>query len=209
MQSRSPLILFDVMDTLVVDPFFRGFEKDLFGIEGGISSLFAIKDQESFIAFEKGEISEAEHFETYFSDRRPCNGIKVVRYMQERYDWVAGMRELAKELKLHGVPMAAFSNYPAPWAPHIEQAVGLSSLVPWAFVSGEAGFRKPSPEAFSAALAAVGRRANEVIFVDDSQTNTDAATALGIKSVHFESAAALRPVLWQELGLPGDPQGRL
>lgn len=62
--SNHRLVLFDVMDTLVADPFFRGFEKDLFGLDGGIQSLFAIKDQKSFVAFEKGEISEAEHFET-------------------------------------------------------------------------------------------------------------------------------------------------
>ena len=45
---RPQLVLFDVMDTLVADPFFRGFEKDLFGLSS-IKELFAVKDPESFM----------------------------------------------------------------------------------------------------------------------------------------------------------------
>jgi HAD superfamily hydrolase (TIGR01509 family) len=195
------LVLFDVMDTLVRDPFFMGFEKDLFGIQGGIGNLFAIKDQESFVAFEKGEITEEEHFASYFTDRAAGDGDAVTRYLRERYAWLPGMRELASELKAAGVPMAAFSNYPAPWAPLVEQSVGLSTIVPWAFVSGERGVRKPSREAFEAVLEAVGRTAAEVVFVDDSKANTDAATEFGIASIRFEGAEALRPALWNLLGL--------
>ena len=111
------LILFDVMDTLIADPFFRGFEKDLFGLEGGISSLFAIKDQKSFIAFEKGEITEEQHFATYFTDRRECDGDAVVNYMHKRYAWLPGMKELCTELRDAGVEMAACSNCAShmPW----------------------------------------------------------------------------------------------
>ena len=97
--------------------------------------------------------------------------------------------------------MAAFSNYPAPWAPLVEQSVSLSTLVPWAFISGEAGVRKPSREAFEAALAAVGREASGVIFVDDSKANTDAAASLGIASIRFEGADSCRPLLLEMLGL--------
>ena len=203
--SSSKIILFDVMDTLVADPFFMGFERDMFGIEGGIKNLFAVKDQASFMAFEKGEIDEAEHFRTYFNDRRPVDGAAVLKYMRERYKWLPGMRELATDLKAAGVPMAAFSNYPAPWAPIVEEATSLSQLVPWAFISGEKGVRKPSAEAFEAALAAVGREAGEVIFVDDSQANTDAATGLGIAAIRFEGAATLRPQLYERLGLAMPP----
>ena len=192
--SSSKLLLLDVMDTLVADPFFRGFHKDLFGFSS-IKELFAVKDQDSFMAFERGELSEAEHFATYFSDRRPVDGNRVREYLIQRYEWLPGMKELCTELQSAGVPLAAMSNYPAPWAPLVEDAVGLSQLVPWAFVSGDFGLRKPSPEAYLAALKAVGREAGEVVFVDDSQTNVDAAQALGITSIRFESAAALRPEL--------------
>lgn len=209
----SRVVLFDVMDTLVADPFFRGFERDLFAMTGGIKELFSVKDQKSFVDFETGAIDESEHFATYFTDRRPVDGAAVTAYLKENYAWLPGMRELAAELAAAQVPMAAFSNYPAPWAPLVEDAVGLSQLVPWALVSGEAGVRKPAAEAFKAALGAVGCTASEVIFVDDSKANTDAAEALGIASIRFESAALLRPTLFQLLGLdpgrlPGSPRSR-
>ena len=219
--ASSKLLLLDVMDTLVADPFFRGVHQamaciynarsaplattlhsppcmrccqDLFGF-GSVQELLAAKDQQSFTAFERGELSEAEHFATYFTDRRPVDGNLIREYMSRRYEWLPGMQELCTELQGAGVPMAAMSNYPAPWAPLVEDAVGLSQLVPWAFVSGDVGLRKPSPEAYLAALKAVGRRAEEVVFVDDSQANCDAARALGIAAIRFESAAALRPEL--------------
>ena len=244
--ATHKLVLFDVMDTLIADPFFRGFEKDLFGLEGGIKSLFAIKDQKSFIAFEKGEINEDLHFMSYFTDRRLVDGDKVVNYMKSRYEWLPGMKQLCTELQSAGVEMAACSNCalfaasnadslhvlavgckfralplwvnrfplypragattdPAPWAPHVEEATQLSTLVPWAFVSGEMGVRKPDPEAFAAALAAVGRDAADVIFVDDSATNVEGAAAVGIESIRFEGASALRA----SLALKGLPLGRL
>ena len=232
--SAHRLVLFDVMDTLVRDPFFMGFEKDLFNIDGGIKNLFTVKDQASFVAFEKGEISEAQHFETCalhasppispvataahlvcnapwsffrctvisdFNDRRPCDGTAIKAYLRSHYEWLPGMRELATDLHAAGVPMATFSNYPKEWACIVEDSVQLSTLVPWAFISGEQGVRKPSPEAFEAALKVVGRTRNDVVFVDDSKTNTDAASALGIPTVHFEGAEALRPALRSLLGL--------
>ena len=86
--------------------------------------------------------------------------------------------------------MAAMSNYPAPWAPLIEDAVNLSQLVPWAFVSGEVGLRKPSPEAKKiralekelnrkekalaevAALLALEKKAEEIWGDGDDDTTT-------------------------------------
>ena len=192
--ATRPLLLLDVMDTIIVDPFFRGFHRDLFGL-ASVEALFAVKDRESFVAFECGEIDEGEHFATYFCDRREVDGERIKTYMRERYAWVPGMRELLSELRRLGVPLAACSNYPAQWAPLVEEATGLSSVVPWAFISGECGARKPSRDAFTAALAAVGCAADDVVFVDDASANCDGARAVGIESVRFESAAQLRAYL--------------
>ena len=48
----------------------------------------------------------------------------------------------------------------------------------------------------------MGRRADQVVFVDDNPANCDAARALGIDAIHFESAAALRPELQRAGVLP-------
>ena len=52
--------------------------QDLFDL-GSVKELFAIKCQDSFVAFECGEITEAEHFATYFTDRRPVDGSRVTQ----------------------------------------------------------------------------------------------------------------------------------
>ena len=54
---------------------------------------------------------------------------------------------------------------------------------------------KPSPAAYAAALAVLGAAPSDVLFVDDSQANVDGASRMGIATVHFTSAEALRSEL--------------
>jgi len=61
---------------------------------------------------------------------------------------------------------------------------------------------KPSPEAFHAALARLGERAERVLFIDDTEANAAAARALGMDAIHFTGADALRAAL-VERGLIG------
>jgi putative hydrolase of the HAD superfamily len=192
--TRPRLVLFDVMDTLVVDPFFKGMHKAVFGCDS-MQELFSLKDQRAFVDFETGAITEEECTSRYFLDRRPVDGVLVREYLRSGYAWVAGMRELCEDLQQLGVPMALCSNYPQPWAALVEETVGLSQYAAWAAVSGATGHRKPAPQAYEAALAAVGRPAADVVFVDDSKNNCVAARELGIESILFESAAALRAEL--------------
>lgn len=263
----TKVLLLDVMDTLIADPFFRGMHCDVFGC-ASMKELFSLKDPDAFLDFERGDISEAQCLERFFKDGRLVDGALLRSYLLERYEWLPGMRELLQELQAACVPMAAFSNYPSPWAELVEQSTELSTLVPWAFISGERGVRKPDAAAFVAALEAVGREAEvclcfgaphhgssgqavpgsqclrlrrlfcvgraayaacnqcaialqryvrvrsialaanflegppdgpvvsqEVVFVDDSATNVEAASRLGIASVRFEDAAQLRIAL--------------
>ena len=48
------------------------------------------------------------------------------------------------------------------------------------------GLRKPSPEAFAGALAALHSTAEEALFVDDQARNVEAAIALGMAGVAFD-----------------------
>jgi HAD superfamily hydrolase (TIGR01509 family) len=191
---KLPLVMFDVMDTLVVDPFFTGMHKSVFGCDS-LQDLFREKDPSAFLDFESGAISEAECYERYFLDRRPVDAERVRAHLRTSYKWIEGMRELCDDLQRLGVPMALCSNYPRPHAELIEEVLGLSRYAEWAAVSGVTGHRKPAAEAYKTALAAVGRAAEDVVFVDDSQANVDGARAVGMEAIHFEGAGALRAVL--------------
>lgn len=48
------------------------------------------------------------------------------------------------------------------------------------------GVRKPSPEAYAGALAALRSTAEDAVFVDDQVSNVEAAVALGIAGVAFD-----------------------
>jgi putative hydrolase of the HAD superfamily len=48
------------------------------------------------------------------------------------------------------------------------------------------GLRKPSPEAYASALAALNSTTGEAVFVDDQVSNVEAAIALGVAGVAFD-----------------------
>jgi HAD superfamily hydrolase (TIGR01509 family) len=62
-------------------------------------------------------------------------------------------------------------------------------------VSGEVGLMKPDPRIFALAAERAGLAPAELLFVDDSKRNTDAAAALGFDVHLFDDPAALQPAL--------------
>ena len=59
-------------------------------------------------------------------------------------------------------------------------------------VSGDEKTRKPFPDIYHTLLNRYGVDPTEAVFIDDGIRNVEAAEKLGIKGVHFQSAAALR-----------------
>jgi HAD superfamily hydrolase (TIGR01509 family) len=62
-------------------------------------------------------------------------------------------------------------------------------------VSGEVGLMKPDPAIFLLAAERAGLPPAELLFVDDSRRNTDAASALGFEVHLLDDPAALHPAL--------------
>ena len=65
--------------------------------------------------------------------------------------------------------------------------------------SAEVGMMKPDPRIYQLMLDKLGVLAKESIFIDDFQVNIDAANALGIHGVHFESSLQARQAVMQIL----------
>ncbi len=59
-------------------------------------------------------------------------------------------------------------------------------------VSGEEKMRKPSPEFYHVLLKRYNLQLQEALFIDDNLRNIKAAEAIGIPSIHFTSARALK-----------------
>ena len=177
----AEVILWDLMDTIVRDPFFTHVA-DYLGMP--FDRLLAEKDPHAWRDFELGRIDEAQLFARFFSDRRRFDGPGLKHHMLQSFDWIGGMQELLADLRAAGVPMYALSNYPC-WVHEIDQRLGLSRYLTLSFVSCDTGARKPAEEAFLGALRHLGRPADQCLFIDDRRENCDAAERLGLPVIHF------------------------
>jgi putative hydrolase of the HAD superfamily len=147
-------------------------------------------------ALERGEITEVE-----FRDRiHPHleNGFDLARLRElyfERLDPNRDMIEFIRALRGRGVRAALLTNNVREWEPvwraklpEIDELFEL--VVDSAFV----GLRKPDPAIFELTLERLGGVGPEqCVFVDDLDVNCDAARALGMAAVRFETAAQAIP----------------
>ena len=62
-------------------------------------------------------------------------------------------------------------------------------------ISGHVGVVKPDPCIYEILFERVGRRPNELLFIDDSTANVRAAEALGMPAIHFTPGVDLEKEL--------------
>jgi HAD superfamily hydrolase (TIGR01509 family) len=184
-------VLFDVMGTLVYDPFYVEVPA-FFGVE--LRALVARKRPTAWERFELGELDEAGLATEFFVDDHVLDVEGLKAAMAASYRLLPGIEALLDELRANEVAMHTLSNYP-PWYRLIEAKVGLSRWMPWTFVSCNTGVRKPAPEAFLGAAAALGVEPASCVFVDDQPANCEAAARHGMDAIQFTDATALRASL--------------
>ena len=182
-----PILLVDVMDTLVYNPFNREIP-EFFGLT--TSELLAQKHPTAWCRFETGEIDEAEYLRSYFADGRDFDHAAFLDVVQRAYRWIDGAEELLTSLIQAGFEIHALSNYPS-WYRTIEARLQLSRFLNWTFVSCLTGVRKPAAEAYLGAARGLNRSVESCLFIDDSVVNCRAAEAIGIPAIHFRNTASL------------------
>jgi HAD superfamily hydrolase (TIGR01509 family) len=180
--------LFDVMGTLVYEPFFVEVPAAL-GMS--IDELIEHKHPTAWVEFERGTIDEEELERRFFLDGRTYPHGRMKAAMIEAYDWIEGCEALLADLRRAGRELHLMSNYPV-WYRLIEDKLRLSRYAPWTFVSCHSGVRKPDPEAFLEVARELGCAPGELLLVDDRSSNCAAARELGLVAVEFETAAQTR-----------------
>lgn len=186
--ARAPILLFDVMDTLVHEPYWD-IAPAFFGVT--LAELQSLQDPRAWIDFELGEIDEATMCARFFRDGRAFDHAAFVESMVAGYRWIEGMEALVAELAGAGYTIHALSNYPD-WYRHIEARLGLARFLRWSFVSCDHGVRKPDRRLFEIAAEALAVEPSHCLFVDDREGNCEAARATGMEAEHFAGAASLR-----------------
>jgi len=185
------IVLWDVMGTLVHDPFFVEMPQ-FFGMT--FEDLLEAKHPRAWVEFELGKCTETEFLHRFFDDRRDFDREGFIRAVRASYRWLPGAEALLADLREAGCSMHAFSNYPI-WYRMIEERLGLSRFLDWTFVSCETGLRKPDSRCYAAVLRELDVTADQCVFVDDHVRNCEAARQIGIRSVVFEGMDALRTSL--------------
>lgn len=185
------VLLWDVMGTLVHDPFFEEMPA-FFGVP--FADLVRTLKRGAWVDFELGRRTELEFLNDFFADGRGFDHRGFVRTVRDAYRWLPGMEALLEELHADGHPMHAFSNYPV-WYQMIEERLRVSRFASWSFVSCLMGLRKPEPAAYEHVLRELGASPGQCIFVDDRASNCEAAAQAGIHAIRFEGVEPLREAL--------------
>ena len=185
------IVLWDVMGTLVQDPFFAEMP-EFFGMT--FDALLEAKHPRAWVEFELGERSEEDFLLNFFADGRDFDRKGFVSTIRASYRWLPGVEDLLAELSGIGVTMHAFSNYPI-WYRLIEERLSPSRFLEWTFVSCMTGLRKPESAAYEHVLNELGVPAEDCVFIDDRVGNCEAARKVGIVSVLFEGVGPLRASL--------------
>lgn len=189
------IILWDLMDTLVSDPF-RKHMPEFFGMS--LEELMERKHPTAWVEFERGDIDEVAFGAKFFSDGRSFDLDAFKAHIATGYAWLDGMRELVVELHARGVPMHLLSNYP-PWYRLCTERVDVARFVEPSFVSCHTGVRKPDAEAYLGPCRALGVAPGACFFVDDRERNCAAARAVGMPAFRFQrDVPALRQALREE-----------
>jgi HAD superfamily hydrolase (TIGR01509 family) len=188
------LIALDLMDTVLVDPFFVDVPR-LLGRP--IEQVVALLDGQAWVAFETGAIDETTYLARMFrTGRAPADiaGDDLKRTILDGCRFLPGMEQLLADLCARATRIWALSNY-SPWMVELRRRLDLDRYFEGYVVSYETGFRKPDPRAYRDLFQRAGVEPPSCLFVDDRQVNVEAARQLGMTALLFKSAAQLRQQL--------------
>jgi len=103
-----------------------------------------------------------------------------------------GTVQIAGELKQRSVPLYGLTNWSSETFPAQRVRFPFLEWFDGIVVSGDEGVIKPDPRIFRILLDRYRVAADEAVFIDDNPKNAQAASALGIHGIHFQSPAQLR-----------------
>jgi 2-haloacid dehalogenase len=93
--------------------------------------------------------------------------------------------EVIEALAARGIPQFGLTNMAAHCWPSIRAMTPAFEHLSYVLVSGEHGLVKPDPAIYRLLCEKVGMEPEELLFVDDSAANVEAARELGFEICHF------------------------
>lgn len=97
----------------------------------------------------------------------------------------APLLEELSAIRARGIRVYLATNQEHLRAAHIMERLGLADHVDGMFYSAQLGTKKPNAEFFAKVQASVGLRGDEILLLDDSRSNIDAARQAGWRALHW------------------------
>lgn len=148
---------------------------------------------------EAGKVSEDEFYAHVLSQSKPgTTRADIDRCFKSFYTGpYAEKGAYLRELKERGYRIFMLSNnnpiMMRVCAPDFEKVgIGLESFFEKTFISCWMKLMKPGKEIFLKSIEETGLQADELLFIDDSPRNTEAARGVGIKAVDYVQGSSLR-----------------
>lgn len=194
----SPSVLFlDVGGVLLTngwDRAARARAAERFGLE---RDGFEARHEAVVDAFETGRMSLGEYLDrTVLHHPRPFDRDEVRRFMESQSrphdDALALLPSLAR---VPGLVLATINNESLELNRYRIETFGLRESITAFFSSCHVGIRKPDPAIFLLACRVLQREPAHCFFVDDRGENVEAARAIGVRAMQYDSAAGLRAEL--------------
>lgn len=191
---RQQVVVFDVMDTLLRDPYREAHE-----VATGLAfeTIESVRPAGAYHALERAEIDESTYWDTL---RDAGISVDVDRFHTIRragYEWLPGMQELLREIAARYRVIIA-SNYPAEWIADVHTRF-FRSIQAEVCGSCELHVRKPSLEFYDRMVCWFDLEPATTVLIDDSEPNIEGAVAAGWQGVRYRDAARTR----EDLGALG------
>lgn len=97
----------------------------------------------------------------------------------------AAMIERMHRLRQTGYTMALLTNNVREWEPHWRAMLPVDEIFEVIVDSAFVGMRKPEPAIYRLTLERLGLAAEQCLFIDDIELNCEAASELGMQTIHF------------------------
>ncbi len=146
--------------------------------------------------FKRGHITEEEFWQAFFDKAGAKHqDVGLAKQLYRKYqEQIPGMHELVSEL--YGrYRLAVLSNISAEWVDFKLDKWDMRKYFEVIVTSANAGYAKPEQEIYKILLKRLGVRADQCLFIDNTESKLLPAKQMGFSTLLFESAEQLRAEL--------------
>ena len=149
----------------------------------------------------EGRIQEDAYWNSFLrKEGWNIDPLELKQMVRANFREIKGTREIILDLRKLGYMVGLFSVHAKEWIHYCEERFQYKDLFDLRIYSFEIEVCKPEKRAFEILVERTGLSSNQILFIDDAQTNIDTAMGMGIHSILFESPKQLAKQL-KSLGI--------